>query len=157
MNDVTKLADLIDAQLSRRAALLGIAGGAALAATTGIVGDANAAGEQADDSPSTLTFSDIRRSMPALSHLPCCATTSSMTKRVSSGITGVFSAMARMSEFRELLNGKLEDARAALESVLEKPPRGASSGSSLTSDQSASLRRVPSRSWRLLRSLSSSV
>jgi secreted PhoX family phosphatase len=69
MNDVTKLADLIDAQLSRRAALLGIAGGAALAATTGIVGDANAAGEQANDSPSTLTFSEIEHGIDKNHHV----------------------------------------------------------------------------------------
>ncbi len=69
MNDVTKLDDLIDARLSRRAALLGMAGGAALAATTGIIGDANAAVEQANDSPSTLTFSEIEHGIDKKHHV----------------------------------------------------------------------------------------
>ncbi len=69
MSDVTKLSDLIDVRLSRRAALFGVAGGAALAAATGLSGEANAAGEPANDSPSTLTFREIEHGIDKDHHV----------------------------------------------------------------------------------------
>ncbi len=68
MNDVTNLADLIDARISRRAALLGIAG-SALAATNGLVADTDAASEPANDSPSTLTFREIKHGIDGRHHV----------------------------------------------------------------------------------------